>query len=198
MTTSMIEADPASQTTSLDASRARRPDECGFVERDGTGLYFEVFGAGEPTLFLSPLGWPLSHSRMWKAQVPYLARRHRVVTYDPRGNGRSDRPDRPGAYAEAELVADALAVLDATATDRSVLVQYAGETYQLRLLADHPERFVGSISIHTCVPRLTAQLPEKVGIDEHFEEVLDTEEGWAKENRAYRLRDHRGYLEFFV
>jgi predicted glycosyltransferase len=30
-----------------------------------------------------------------------------------------------------------------------------------------------------------------------FDEVLDTEEGWAKENRHYWLRDWRGYLEWF-
>ena len=31
---------------------------------------------------------------MWKAQIPWFARRHTVVTFDPRGNGRSDRPMR--------------------------------------------------------------------------------------------------------
>ena len=30
-----------------------------------------------------------------------------------------------------------------------------------------------------------------------FDEILDTEEGWAKENRHYWLRDWRGYAEFF-
>ena len=30
-----------------------------------------------------------------------------------------------------------------------------------------------------------------------FDEVLDTDEGWAKENRHYWLRDWRGFAEFF-
>ena len=36
--------------------------------------------------------WSIVHSRFWKAQIPYLARHCRVVTFDGRGNGRSDRP----------------------------------------------------------------------------------------------------------
>ena len=51
-----------------------------------------MFGEGEETLLLLP-PWSIVHSRFWKAQVPYLARHFRVVTFDPRGNGRSDRPD---------------------------------------------------------------------------------------------------------
>ena len=39
---------------------------------------------------------PISHSRIWKAQIHYLARHHRVVVYDGRGNGNSDSPDPAG------------------------------------------------------------------------------------------------------
>ena len=56
----------------------------------------------------------------WKAQVPYLAGRFRVITIDPRGNGRSDRPRSAAAYAETELIADTVVVMDACGVDRAV------------------------------------------------------------------------------
>src|SRR5262249_52823102 len=90
--------------------RARYPDVDGYVDRDGVKLFYEVYGEGEPTILLAPLGWPIVHSRMWKAQIPFLSRSRRVVTYDPRGNGRSDRPTASEAFADRELAADALAV----------------------------------------------------------------------------------------
>ena len=75
-------------------SRARYPDEEGYVERDGVRVFYEVYGSGEPTILLLPT-WALIHSRHWKMQIPYLARHCRVVTFDGRGNGRSDRPQGP-------------------------------------------------------------------------------------------------------
>ena len=75
-------------------ARARYPDESGYVERDGVKLFYEVYGAGEPTIFLLPT-WSIIHSRHWKMQIPYLARHCRVLTFDGRGNGRSDRPQEP-------------------------------------------------------------------------------------------------------
>src|SRR5205823_4986916 len=92
-------------------TRARYPDAEGFVERDGVRVAYEVYGDGEPTVLLLPT-WSIIHSRVWKAQIPYLARHCRVITFDGRGNGRSDRPQEPEAYAEQEFAADALAVLD--------------------------------------------------------------------------------------
>ena len=57
----------------------------------GVRVAYEVFGQGDQTLLLLP-PWAIVHSRFWKLQVPYLARHFRVVTFDARGNGRSDRP----------------------------------------------------------------------------------------------------------
>ena len=94
-------------------SRARYPDEEGYVERDGVRVFYEVYGDAPTTFLLFPTS-PISHSRIWKAQIPYLSRHFRVVVFDPRGNGRSDRPTDVEAYSWWEFVADGRAVLEAS------------------------------------------------------------------------------------
>ena len=54
-------------------------------------MFWERYGDGEPTVLFLPT-WSIIHSRTWKTQVPYLSRHCRVVTFDGRGNGESDRP----------------------------------------------------------------------------------------------------------
>jgi pimeloyl-ACP methyl ester carboxylesterase len=77
-------------------TRARAADESGYATTDdGLRLYWEVYGSGSPTIVLLP-ATPISHSRLWKGQLHYLARHHRVVVYDGRGNGNSDLPDLTG------------------------------------------------------------------------------------------------------
>src|SRR5215203_2563476 len=118
-------------------TRARYLDDSGFVERDGVRIHYEVYGEGEPTILLLPT-WSIIHSRHWKMQIPYLARHCRVVTFDGRGNGKSDRPE--SGYDEQEFAADALAVLDATSTERATLVSLSlGAQRALILATDHPD-----------------------------------------------------------
>ena len=176
-----------------DRSRARRPDRIGFVERDGIRSWWEMSGEGEPTIFFAPT-WSIVHSRIWKAQVPDFARRHRVITLDSRGNGRSDRPTDLHAYAETEIADDLLATLDATETDRAVVVSLSlGAQRSLVLAARHPERVAGLVFIAPSVP--LAERPP--GRSFSFDEPLDTDEGWAKYNRHFWRRDYRAFLEFF-
>ena len=173
-------------------SRARYPDSSGYVKRDGVRLYYEVYGSGEPTVFLLPT-WSIIHSRHWKMQIPYLARHCRVVTFDGRGNGRSDRP--AAGYGEAEFAADALAVMDATATRHAVIVSLAvGAQRALILAAEHPGRVTGAVFICPAVP-FASPLEDRTRYP--WDEVLPTDEGWAKDNLHYWLRDYRGFLEFF-
>ncbi len=89
--------------TASEQTRARYPDEEGYVERDGVRVFYEVYGQGEPTILLLPT-WTIVHSRHWKLQIPYLARhfagdhvRRRAAT------GRSDRPPSPEAYDERRV-----------------------------------------------------------------------------------------------
>ncbi len=63
------------------------------------------------------------------------------ITFDPRGNGRSDRPERADQYGPRVTAAHALAVLDATATAECVLVTHCGSAAAALLVAaHHPDR----------------------------------------------------------
>jgi pimeloyl-ACP methyl ester carboxylesterase/predicted glycosyltransferase len=177
-------------------TRARYPDTEGYVERDEVRVFYEVYGSGDPTILLLPT-WSLIHSRQWKLQIPYLARHCRVVTFDGRGNGRSDRPREPAAYGEREFAADALAVLDATETERAVIVGFSlGGQRGLLLAAEHPERVDGAVFIGPAFTGGGDPLPERTVYD--FDTEYDTAEGWAKHNRFHWLRDYRDWVEFFM
>ena len=188
--------EPDAVAAPREQARARYPDTTGFVERDGVRVFYEVYGSGEPTILLLP-SWSIVHSRFWKMQIPYLARRYRVITFDPRGNGRSDRPTTADAYAESEFAADALAVMDATGTDRAVLVTLSmGAQRGLILATDHAERVAGAIFIGPALD-LATRVPGREPVST-FMERLDNDEGWNKYNAHYWRRDYRGFLEFFM
>ncbi|MCA1831738.1 MAG: alpha/beta fold hydrolase [Actinomycetota bacterium] len=174
--------------------RARQPDESGTVERNGVKTYYEVFGRGERTILFLPT-WALVHSRYWKLQVPYFSRYARVITFDPRGHQPSDSPAGPEAYAPAEYAADALAVIDKVGVERATVVGLSnGAKTALVLAADHADRIDAvvfncpSLAIGEAIP----------GRDYDFLAEIDTDEGWAKFNKQYWLRDFERFLEFFM
>jgi pimeloyl-ACP methyl ester carboxylesterase/predicted glycosyltransferase len=129
-------------------------------------------------------------------QIPYLARHYRVITFDPRGNGRSDRPIGAKAYDEREFAADAVAVLDATGSDRAVIVGFSlGAQRSLLLATEHPARVAGVVFIGPAVPLApTASRDQWVA---GFNQPRDSYHGWGKYNRHYWLSDYEDFVEFF-
>jgi pimeloyl-ACP methyl ester carboxylesterase len=85
-----------------------------FAERDGTRLYWEDAGSGDPVLLIMGLGM---NATGWWRTVPVLAEHYRVLAFDNRGVGRSDRP--PGPYSMPMLADDAVAILDAAGEQRA-------------------------------------------------------------------------------
>ena len=192
------EAPPArldgGMTGAREQSRARYPDVEGVVERDGVRVAYEVYGQGEATILFVPT-WHVVHSRLWKAQIPYFARHGRVVTFDPRGNGKSDRPGVPEAYAEREMAADIVAVMDATATERATLVTLSlGAQRGLIVAAEHPDRVEGFVTLGPSLP-IGEALPGRARLP--FDQELTSDEGWAKYNAHHWRRDLDDFLQFF-
>ena len=176
-------------------SRARYPDDEGYVERDGVRVFWEAYGTAPTTFLLFPPS-PISHSRIWKGQIPYLSRHFRVVVFDPRGNGRSDRPATADAYSWWEYVADGRAVLEASGANEAIVAGLCdGSGWSLMLAASDPAAVLGVAAIAPYVPRLATAHPNYQLYPAL--EPLDTDEGWAKCNAHHWRRDYRDFLEFF-
>ncbi|HKW72603.1 MAG TPA: alpha/beta fold hydrolase [Candidatus Dormibacteraeota bacterium] len=176
--------------------RARLPDRDGYTMRDGVRLHWELFGEGEPTVFLMPT-WSIIHSRFWKFQVPHLARHSKVLTMDGRGNGLSDRPTGPAAYNDEEFVADALAVMDDTHTEIASLVSLsAGGRWALILAGQHAERVRSVVFIGPAV-HMPPWRPLLEARGRLFDTKFEDYDGWQKYNAGYWTKDYRGFLEHF-
>lgn len=174
--------------------RALEPVSSGFVGRSVVRVHYEVYGGGDPTVFLL-MPDTIVNARAWKAQIPFLARTFRVLTIDPRGNGRSGRPTTSDQLDFAHHVEDAWDVLDSIHADQAVLVGLCtGAGQAVLMAADRPDRVLGVCAINPGLA-LTPPLAHKVEHD--FDSVLDTDEGWAKLNRHYWARDWPGFARFF-
>ncbi|QKJ18013.1 alpha/beta hydrolase [Microbacterium hominis] len=177
--------------------RAAEPTSSGSLERAGATIHYDVYGATGPTILLLPT-WEIVHERAWKMQLPYLARHFRVVSYDAAGAGRSSRPLVPERYTFGNRMADALAVLDATGTDRAVVVGFSmgGET-AINLAALHPDRVLGLVSIGGSHP-WRIELPGREGRVAYDPVSNPHPEGWDKFDPEYWLADWPDFIRFFM
>ncbi|MGH2867030.1 MAG: alpha/beta fold hydrolase [Solirubrobacteraceae bacterium] len=181
-------------------TRARYPDTEGYVERDGQRLFYELYGEGQETIFLLPT-WSLFHSRHWKMQIPYLARHFRVLTMDGLGNGRSDRCRDPRRYAPAEFARDCLAAMDATSTERAVMVSLSwGAQYLLDVQRLAPERVAGAVFVAPLFPYTPSHFshlldPRRA---ERFFTPLPEYRSWARMNAVHWRHDYPQFAHWFV
>jgi pimeloyl-ACP methyl ester carboxylesterase len=110
-----------------------------YVHQPDARIFYQVTGGGARDLLLLPQCQVVTYSRMWKHQIPYLSRYFRVITMDPRGNGRSDRP--PTGYDLDTRYRDLVAVLDEVARPPIALVAFScAAPLAFRYAVEHPDR----------------------------------------------------------
>jgi pimeloyl-ACP methyl ester carboxylesterase len=108
-----------------------------YVSRPDAKIFYQVTGSGPRHVFLCPPCQPVVGGRMWKNNLPYLARHFRVATMDPRGHGRSDRPIT--GYDFATRYGDLAAVLEQTVRPPFALVAFTcSSMLAVRYVLDHP------------------------------------------------------------
>lgn len=120
-----------------------------------SGLSLNVFdeGAGEAVLLLH--GFPDSHL-VWRRQIPELLKAgYRVIAPDLRGFGQSDKPQAKEAYAIAGLIADVVAILDASDVEAAHIVAHDwGATLAWCVAALLPQRVKSLVALSVGHPEL--------------------------------------------
>lgn len=176
--------------------RAMEPREAGYTENpnDGVRSYYELFGPenAERTVVALPT-WSLVHSRCWKMQVPYLAHAgFRVITFDGRGNGRSDIPE--SGYRMEDFAGDALAVLDRLGVERASLLAFSsGGKWCAYLAGNHEERFDRAVMI---APAVALSGTSRKPMNDFLQEPPHRG-GWNRYNAVHWREDLPDFTEWF-
>jgi 3-oxoadipate enol-lactonase len=108
-------------------------------------VHYEEQGQGSAVVLVHGLGNDL---HLWDEVATDLARLHRVIRYDVRGFGETDRP--AGPYTLAGFAIDLAGLLDALAVDRAhVMGLSMGGVIAQRLALDFPQRVRSLVLVST-------------------------------------------------
>lgn len=177
--------------------RAVEPTSAETFVRGGVEIHCEVYENDGPTLVLIPPS-PITHSRIYKSQVPFLSRHYRVVTFDGRGNGRSGRPSGTDNHTRAENVADIVGVLDATDTNEAILVAHChANWWAIEVAAAQPDRVTGLVAIDPGIPYLGQSHEHWIESGETWNVILDNPTDWQLFNRDVIVGDLPRWVNFF-
>lgn len=86
---------------------------------DGTKLFYEVVGDGEPIVFVHEFA---GNARSWEPQLRHFSRRFKCIVFNARGYPPSDVPEDMQAYSQAQAVRDVASVMDAAGVQKAHVV----------------------------------------------------------------------------
>lgn len=138
----------------------------GFVDSGGEHIYYEMWGVGPETVVLGH-GMGGSHA-VWYQQVPALAERYRVVTWDQRGFGRST--GSTGVLGPGPAVTDLARLFDHLEIERAHVVgQSMGGWSALGFAIEHRDRTASLVLADTTAGIFTPEIRSR--LDEYGRHV---------------------------
>ena len=159
------------------------------VTVNGVRLACEIHGTGDIPLVMVHGSW-LSR-RTWDLMLPQLADSFRVVIYDRRGHGESERPSRQGSVRED--VADLAALIEhLELAPVWVAGQSFGGSITLRLAAEQPDLLRGIIAHEPPLFSLVADDPAVAPMLKGFAQLI------AAVTERIASGDHTGAAEQFI
>jgi non-heme chloroperoxidase len=164
-------------------------EDMSYIEnRAGVRLRISDRGSGDSPIVLVH-GWKGSH-RLWDPVIARLERSHRVVAFDLRGMGESDKPR--GAYSFDEFADDLSAVIESLGLAEALLVGWSmGTTVALRYLErrPHPNGIRGLVIVNGPL-RLTRtrDFPHAMSDAELGGHLARLRDGWPASEREFQAQ----------
>lgn len=157
------------------------------LTKDGVRVAYASIGEGQP--LVKAANW-MSHlefdweSPIWRHWIAGLARKHRFIRYDERGNGLSDR--EVGDLSFEAMVTDLESVVDAVGLERFALFGISqGCAVSVEYAVRHPERVTRLILYGGFVKGWRARGdPLEIGSREAMSTLMRS--GWGQDNPAFR------------
>src|ERR671939_268107 len=169
--------------------------------RDGTKLYYEEAGSGNPIIFVHEFA---GDYRSWEPQMRFFSRYFRCIAYNARGFPPSDVPEDGNRYSQAHARDDVIAVLDHLKLERAHVVGLSmGGFATLHVGITYPQR-ARSLVIAGC--GYGAAPDKKESFRAECEAAAASfEANWSEAAKKYAVgptrvqfqnKDPRGWAEF--
>lgn len=107
-----------------------------FIEVNGIKICYEIQGVGDPVILVHGFG---AKKETWFGQFGPLSEKFKVIRFDNRGAGKSDRPNEP--FTMDMFVEDIKGLMDALAIDKAHIIGWSlGGMIVQHFLLKYPER----------------------------------------------------------
>jgi pimeloyl-ACP methyl ester carboxylesterase/class 3 adenylate cyclase len=162
------------------------PPEISYARSGGVSIAYQIAGEGPAEMLMIP-GWVTHlaldwHEPRWVAWFERMCAFARIVRFDKRGTGMSDRP--PGIPTADERMADALAVMDAAGLARAHVLGWSeGGPLGIMVAATYPER-VRSLTLYATQATFRRRDDYPFGDQESEDDYEELERNWGSEQMA--------------
>ena len=126
-------------------ARAQAPENDKFFDSNGVRIRYVDVGRGEPVVLIHGFSSSLDANWGQTRVIDAIAKDFRVVAFDVRGHGKSDKPHDPASYGLA-VVEDVTRLLDHLGIPRAHIVGYSmGGAITGKFITTHPDRVISAV-----------------------------------------------------
>lgn len=134
-----------------------------FAEVNGIKLCYSIDGKGYSIILVNGFG---SKKEGWMGQIPALSKRFKVISFDSRGSGKSDRPNMP--YTMEMFADDIKGLMDFLSIDKAHCIGFSlGGMILQHFALKYPKKLDKLVLINS-IPRIPEGYGPEMFINSHL------------------------------